>query len=119
VTDDIFDIVRCSWPQVAGRTDEYEVFEPDWEAPSMPNVPQTRWEFVNGEYYLAIDWRNWFRSDLKCSCESGQMRGFYIVFQLRINENGTLNFWSNKDCLVRHNGNMIEIQQGSDASHRR
>jgi hypothetical protein len=115
--EDPFDVIRCSWPQIVEYKDRDQVFEPNWEAPLMIGLPQIRWEPFDADYYWTIDWRDWFRSDLRCSCESGQMRGFYIVFHVRINDTGTIRFYGNSQCIIRRNGTIVYEQRNSQLEY--
>ncbi|MDZ7361158.1 MAG: hypothetical protein ONB46_10580 [candidate division KSB1 bacterium] len=52
-----------------------------------------------------IDWREMFKGRL--NSRGGEMRGFYIVFNLRMNDSGKLIFWDDDGCRIRRNGALI------------
>jgi hypothetical protein len=62
-----------------------------------------------------MDWRHWMRNgagELDPNHPSGQMRGFHIVFRLRIAEAGMLRFWSDGGCVVRRGGRVLYEHRG-------
>src|ERR1044072_2326740 len=75
----------------------------------MPTVPQPHWELVGGEVCWTINWRDWFRpgAGWPDSKLGGEMRGFHIVFRLRLRAAGTLVFWDDDGCLIRRNGTEV------------
>ena len=75
----------------------------------MPFQPQPHWDILNGELCWTIDWRDLFRSGVKIGNPfmSGEMRGFHIVFRLRVREGGRLVFWADDGCVIRHNGRVV------------
>jgi hypothetical protein len=81
----------------------------------MSTIPQPRWVNLNGERWLTIDWRQWFRNGLKFWHPSlgGEMRGFHIVFHLRINTSGTLYFVDDDGSIIRRNGEVVHEDRTS------
>jgi hypothetical protein len=115
-----FELMHCSWPRPIEPFDKPESFEPEWNAPVMPGEPQARWEMLHGNQNLTIDWRAWFRGGLKYQSpqQGGEMRGFYVVFHIRIHNNGTLIFWSDGTCLIRRNGKVIRSSKHNEVTVR-
>jgi hypothetical protein len=79
----------------------------------MPARPQPHWITIDGECCWTIDWREFFRGDLQFwePRWSGEMRGFHVVFQLRIYGSGTLIFWDDDGCVIRRNGKTIHADR--------
>ncbi len=104
-----FDIISCSWPRPVESADGRWTSEPEWDAPLMPIIPQPRWERIQGEWCWMINWRELFKRGLKSwdSRVGGEMRGFQVVFRLRISKSGQLIFWDDDGCIIRRNGTII------------
>ena len=116
-----FDLVGCSWPRPVERAGGRWTSPPDWDAPPMPAPywPQPRWAVVADELCWAvvadelcwaIDWRDLFRRGVPGKAGSefcGEMRGFHVVFRLRVNGGGALTFWDEDGCLVRRGGRVV------------
>lgn len=104
-----FSIERCSWPMPVDQDDGHWVSEPDWQAPEMPYLPQPRWQSVGDELCWMIDWRDYFRGDLKIWSPEigGEMRGFHVIFELKIQQTGLLVFWDDDGSVILHNGNKV------------
>lgn len=104
-----FDLIRCSWPRPVKAVGERWESEPDWDAPLMPISPQPRWEKICGEQCWTIDWREVFAGDLKfwSPRASGEMRGFHVVFQVRVNGTGRLVIWDDDGCIIRRGNKVI------------
>ncbi len=62
-----------------------------------------------------IDWREWFRGGLRFWAPhlGGEMRGFHVVFRLRINGSGTLIFWDDDGSIICRNGAIIHADRTS------
>jgi hypothetical protein len=111
-----FDLVRCSWPRPVEHADGRWVSAPDWDAPPMPSPywPQPRWSVVDDELCWMIDWRDLFRSGVPGKWQpAGRMRGFHVVFRLRVRGGGRLAFWDDDGCLVRRNGELVHQDRSS------
>jgi hypothetical protein len=110
-----FDVISCSWPRPVEQADGRWTSEPEWDAPVMPSVPQPRWERVQNEWCWMINWRDLFKSGLKAwdARLGGEMRGFQIVFRLRIHKSGRLIFWADDGCIIRCNGAIIHCDRSA------
>lgn len=110
-----FELVSCSWPRPVARRGERWVSEPEWNAPVMPYAPEPRWRNVGGELCWTIDWREWFTRGLGLhpSSPGGQMRGFHVVFRLRVRRGGRLVFWDDDGSIVRRAGRVIHRDTGA------
>jgi hypothetical protein len=76
----------------------------------MPFRPQPRWTIVDDELCWTIDWRDQFRGGVpgKAGWEyCGEMRGFHLVFELRVHANGTLAIWADDGCVIRRDGQVL------------
>jgi hypothetical protein len=76
----------------------------------MPFRPQPRWTIVDDELCWTIDWRDQFRGGVpgKAGWEyCGEMRGFHLVFELRVHGNGTLAIWADDGCVIRRDGQVL------------
>ncbi len=104
-----FEIISCSWPRPIEQVEDRWTSEPDWDAPLMPIPLQPHWDILNDEVCWTIDWRDLFRTGLKKGDPfvGGEMRGFHLVFRLRINESGTLVFWDDDGSVIRQNGKVV------------
>ena len=110
-----FDIISCSWPRPVEQLDGHWASEPEWDAPLMPVPPQPHWERIHDEWCWTINWRDLFRGGLKWGGAStgGEMRGFHVVFRLRIKGNGKLVFWDDDGCVIRRNGEVIHCDRSA------
>lgn len=95
-----FEILGCSWPRPVERAGGGWGFQPEWCTPFMPTRPLLYWKMIDGEPYWTIDWREFFKTGAKPYHESlgGKMRGFHVVFHLRVEEGGKL------VCVISRNG---------------
>jgi hypothetical protein len=111
-----FDILSCSWPRPVQVFEAGWASEPDWLAPLMPAQPVFRTQTIDGVQCRAVNWREMFEAGLKFwePRSSGEMRGFHIVFKIRINKSGTLSFWSDDGCVIRRG---LEIIHSDHAAH--
>ena len=99
-----FDVIQCSWPQPVREWGGRWASAPDWDAPPMPLQPQPRWQPLHDELCWTIDWGELF---------GGEMRGFHVVFQLRVTASGTLVFWADDGCVIRRNGQIVHCDRGA------
>lgn len=108
-----FDLIRCSWPRPVAHQDGRWTSEPDWTAPPMPAPPQPTWTTVGDEPCWTIDWCAHFQGGLKHweARPGGEMRGFHVVFYLRVNVSGTLLFWDDDGSLIRRGGELIHADR--------
>jgi hypothetical protein len=115
-----FDIISCSWPRPVEQAEERWVSEPEWDAPLMPARPQPRWEKISGEQCWVINWREVFAGGLKFWSPhvSGEMRGFHVVFRLRINATGKLIIWDDDGSIIRRNNEVIHSDRSSHRAAR-
>jgi hypothetical protein len=81
----------------------------------MAAAPSIVTKAIKGEEAWTIDWREHFRKDLSLgdpTC-SGQMRGFHIVFTLRMNRSGRLQFWEDDGSIIRRNERVVHEDRTS------
>lgn len=108
-----FNIISCSWPRAVESSGRQWASHPEWDAPLMPFVPEPRWRNIKGEECWAINWREFFNGDLRQGFEGGEMRGFHVVFRVRVNGGGKLVFWDDDGSFVRRNGELIHADPGA------
>lgn len=112
----VFDVLTCTWPRPVKHLDGRWLCEPQWDAPLMPRAPRPRrvdWH-TSGVY--AVDWRAFFREDTYfAGLLTGHMRGFHVVFRIRVNVTGTLTFWGDDGCIVRRDGVEVHVDRGTHA----
>lgn len=86
----------------------------------MPDLPRPSWEMLQGEPCWTIDWREWFRVGLKywTPDAGGEMRGFHVVFRIRINVSGTLVFWDDDGSIIRRNGQVVHEDRSAHPAQR-
>ncbi len=109
-----FEITRCSWPRPVVQSGDEWISEPEWDASLMPRVPQPGWTGMNGDLCWSIDWCQVFDGGLNYTGpprSGGEMRGFHVVFQIRINDNGKLIFWDDDGSIIRRNGEIIHVDR--------
>ncbi len=102
-----FELISCSWPRPVERADGIWTSQPDWNAPLMPVLPRSRWEDVEGAVGLVIDWRDAFRGSFVTFIQGGEMRGFHVIFQVLVHEDGEFEFWDDDGCIIRRRGAVI------------
>jgi len=104
-----FDILSCSWPRPVRESASRWESNPEWDAPRMPQLPVFQDLSIQGQTYWAVDWRQTFSADLRFHSpwRSGEMRGFHVVFQIRIRDSGTLVFWDDDGCVIRRGGQLV------------
>lgn len=110
-----FDVISCSWPRPIKQRDGIWISEPDWNAPLMPMLPQPQWELIADDLCWTINWRENFRRglDLWEPHNSGEMRGFHVVFRLKIKASGRLIFWDDDGSIIRRNGKIIHFDNSA------
>ena len=108
-----FDIISCSWPRPVRVLEDRWASEPDWDAPLMPYHPQLQTQQIDGNVCRVINWREVFQAGLQFwePRTTGEMRGFHVVFKIRINNSGILNFWSDDGCIIRRCEKTIHCDQ--------
>jgi hypothetical protein len=80
---------------------------PEWYAPEMPELPLMLYEEMEGHVGVVIDWCEVFRGNFFTFSKGGEMRGFHVVFRIRIEQDGTLVFWDDDGCLIQRNGELV------------
>ena len=98
----LFELLRCSWPRPGEQ--------PEWDAPLMPTLPQPDWQEIQDEVAYVIDWNRFFAGSLRywgSYPHRGEMRGFHVVFQLRLCASGTLHVKASHACTIRRDGAVL------------
>ena len=109
-----FEIIRCSWPRPVVQAGDEWISEPEWDAPLLPRLPRPGWTDMNGDLCWSFDWCQVFDGGLHYTGpprSGGEMRGFHVVFQIRINESGRLIFWDDDGSIIRRNGEVIHADR--------
>jgi hypothetical protein len=77
-------------------------------------LPELYWEQIHGEWCWLINWRRFFKHGLSWwdHQTGGEMRGFHIVFHIKVNGSGTLVFWDDDGSIIRRNGEVIHSDRG-------
>jgi hypothetical protein len=101
--------LSVSWPIPIELDDQRWISEPAWDAPTMPTLPPWQFRMQDGDSYFDLDWTDLFRSDLSLSGRPspGEMRGFHVVFRLRVEKGGRLAFHHTDGCIIRRNGTIV------------
>jgi hypothetical protein len=104
-----FDILSCSWPRPVEASDARWKSVPDWDAPSMPQLPLFHQRSIGGQAFWAIDWCQEFSRGLRFHSpqRSGEMRCFQVVFRLRVHDSGKLVFWDDDGCIIRRGAKVL------------
>ncbi|HZI17743.1 MAG TPA: hypothetical protein VEY09_04035 [Pyrinomonadaceae bacterium] len=118
MTERPFDIVRCSWPRAVEVSGRQWASDPEWDAPPMPFVPQPRWQAIAGDKCWTINWREFFNAGLRPAGQGGEMRGFHVVFRIRVNAGGRFVFWDDDGSFVRRDGHVIHADPAAHAATR-
>ena len=102
-------LLSVSWPIPVEIENGRWVSEPVWDAPVMPVLPQWQFRMSARAPYYAIDWTDAFRTDLNRAGQPtpGEMRGFHVVFRLRVQRGGRLAFYDSDGCIIRRNGEIV------------
>jgi hypothetical protein len=109
-----FDLISCSWPRPVTQDGDQWISEPDWDAPLMPILPQPQWVMVDDDACWHIDWCKVFDGGLKHWSgprASGEMRGFHVIFVIRVNTSGTLIFWDDDGSIIRRNDEIVHTDR--------
>jgi len=104
-----FDLLAVSWPQPVRHSGPYWHSPPAWEAAVMPSQPVVTPRLQEGRIAWGIDWREFFRQGVHAWNRGmpGEMRGFHLVFRLRMRESGTLLFWDDDGSVIRREGMLV------------
>jgi hypothetical protein len=102
-------LLSASWPVPIALENGRWISEPAWDAPAMPTLPPWQFRMLDCGSYYVLDWTDLFRSDLNRTGQPspGEMRGFHIVFRLRVQRGGRLAFSSTDGCIIRLNGEIV------------
>ena len=103
------DLLTCSWPRPVQEADRLWTSDPEWDAPVMPHIPQPHTRAIEGRQCWSIDWCQFFGQSLRfhCARQAGEMRGFHVVFKVRVHDSGTLVFWDDDGSIIRRNGKIV------------
>ena len=101
--------MEVCWPQPIRSEGRQRTSAPVWNAPCMPMQPRWKLRLVDGEIGWSLDWREFFRAGLRAwnPSHSGEMRGFEVVFRLRVGHSGTLVFWDDDGSVLRIDGRIV------------
>ncbi len=104
-----FELLDVCWPQPVRQSDRQWVSEPAWNAPSMDTRPRWKLRLIDGCIYWSLDWRDFFRTGVRTwnAFDSGEMRGFHVVFRLRVERSGTLVFQDDDGSVIRIGGCVV------------
>ena len=102
-------LLSVSWPRPVRCENSRWISQPDWDAPLMPHLPEWGLGAFEGKGYHTLNWGNEFRCDLNTDGQPtiAEMRGFHVVFRLRVQHSGTLNFFDTDGSIIRCNGEII------------
>jgi hypothetical protein len=103
------ELLSCSWPRPVEQADRRWVSDPDWGAPLMAQLPPAHTRTIDGQQCWALNWCQIFSHGLRFHSPrpSGEMRGFHVVFKLRIEDSGKLVFWDDDGSIIRRNGEVV------------
>jgi len=102
-----FKIISCCWPLPVECDGGTWLSAPAWNAPEMPDLPRLRYEEMEGQVGVVIDWCEEFRGGFLTFITGGEMRGFHVVFRIRFERAGLFVFWDDDGCIVRRDGVVI------------
>jgi hypothetical protein len=102
-----FRFCSCSWPRPVHYENGVWLSQPEWDAPEMPDLPQLRYEEMEGRVGVVIDWCEFFRGNFLTFSTGGEMRGFHVAFRIRIEQTGTFVFWDDDGSIVRRDGVVV------------
>jgi len=104
-----FDLLQCSWPHPVEHKEHEWTSPVNWDLPQTSHLPTLKPRQVESESLWGISWREHFSRGLKLweGYQSGEMRGFYVLFHLGVARSGTLVFWDDDGCVIRRNGQII------------
>lgn len=102
-----FDIVSCSWPRPVEQENNRWISEPEWDTPLMPVLPRSYLEMIHDEWLWVFNWSDFFRCDLKATTMGREMRGFHVLFVLKMKYDGLFIFRDDDGCIIRRDGKII------------
>jgi hypothetical protein len=110
-----FTLTQCSWPRPLVQEGDRWVSDPEWNSPSLPFLPELSLHRVQGEPCWLIDWCAVFSGGLlrHTGRVPGEMRGFHVVFHIRLHASGVLVIWSDDGCIIRRQGTVIHIDRAT------
>jgi hypothetical protein len=113
-------LLSVCWPQPVDSRDGRWTSAPAWDAPVMTRAPEWQFRSFERAAHFALDWSEWFRSDLNRSGQptAGEMRGFHLVFRLRVMRGGKLAFYDTDGCIIRRNGEIVHEDREAHALQR-
>lgn len=104
-----FQLLWCSWPQPVDAQEGRWMSPPAWDAAPMANPPRPKWQRIGGRFCWTIDWRAAF----------GEMRGFHVVFEIRVPTSGELALWVDDGCIIQRADGTIAHEDRSAHQLRR
>lgn len=115
-----FRLLSVSWPRPVQHNSDRWTSTPEWDAPLMSSVPQWQFRSFDAAGYFAIDWRDVFRSDLNWAGQpaAGEMRGFHVIFRLRVELGGKLIFVDADGSIIKRNGELVHEDRESHEPRR-
>ncbi len=109
-----FELISCSWPRPVEQHENRWTSEPEWTAPLMPTRPRPYLELIHDEWCWTFNWCDFFRCKLKAEYQlSGEMRGFHVIFCLRMKYGGRLVVRDDDGCIIRRHGHILHCNQRS------
>jgi hypothetical protein len=110
-----FTITHCSWPRPVVQEADHWVSEPEWDSPLLPALPILSFRRVAGEPCWLINWCALFGAGLRRhdGHVPGEMRGFHVVFHLKVHVSGILVFWSDDGCIIRRQGTVVHADRAT------
>jgi len=104
-----FELLTVSWPQPAQVHHNRWASEPAWDAPAMQNFPRWRVLIIDESPCWSIDWRDFFRTGVRTwdPYQGGEMKGFHVIFRVRMCKSGRLLFWDDDGSIVRYQNEII------------
>jgi hypothetical protein len=102
-------LLSCSWPRPVRHDGHRWLSDPDWDAPQMPRLPAFAPRDCDGATLQSIDWRAFFGNTVNAGewNRPGEMKGFHVVFRIRIECGGTLVFHDDDGCMIRRDGVVV------------
>ncbi len=102
-------LLSVSWPVPVECENGRWISEPAWDAPVMPVLPCWQFRMLDRVSYYTLEWTDVFRTDLNRAGQPtpGEMRGFHVIFRLRVQRGGRLVFFDSDGCIIRRNGETV------------